>query len=566
MNASRPNVVVLLADDAGWGDLGFNGHPTLRTPALDSLAHDGAHFERFYVQPVCAPTRAEFLTGRQAPRVGVVGVSEGEERLALREETIADVFRGAGYATGCFGKWHNGTQYPYHPNGRGFDEFYGFTSGHWGSYFDAVMDHNGEVVTGHGYMADDITDHTIEFMRAQAGAGKPFLAYLAFNTPHSPMQVPDAWWNAWNGRDFPAKHRFSDREDRAHTKAALAMMENLDANAARVLAELDRLGIADDTIVVYFTDNGPNGWRWNGDLKGKKATTDEGGVRSPLLIRWPGHIKAGFSVKEIASAVDLLPTLAGLAGISHTPILPLDGASFAAELVGSGPPPLERPVYASWLGKVSVRTQRFMLDEHGELYDLGADIRQTEVVTKRFPEEAQQLRRVVSDWREEIARDGAKPMPAIPVGHPDTKFTELPARDAVLHGGLRRSNQYPNDSFVTNWRSPGDSLTWDVDVVAVGRFAVDVYYTAPEPGAMLELRLADAAVRGVVAEAWDPPLRGMENDRIPRDESYVKTFRVLPLGEIVLRAGAGTMTLRAAEIPGASAIDFKLLVLRRLTE
>ena len=142
--APSPNIVVILADDQGWGDLGIHGNTAARTPHLDSLARQGARFDRFFVQPVCAPTRAEFLTGRWHPRGGVHGVSTGAERLDLDERTIADFLRQSGYATGCFGKWHNGSQFPYHPLGRGFGEYYGYTSGHWGDYYSPPLDHNGQ--------------------------------------------------------------------------------------------------------------------------------------------------------------------------------------------------------------------------------------------------------------------------------------------------------------------------------------------------------------------------------------------------------------------------------------
>src|SRR2546423_6979152 len=155
---ARPNVVVILTDDQGWGDLSINGNTNLATPHLDSIARDGAIFDRFFVQPVCSPTRAEFLTGRYHPRGGVRDVSTGGERLNLDGKTIADAFKAAGYATACFGKWHNGTQYPYHPNGRGFDEYYGFTSGHWGHYFTPPLDHHGQPTTGNGFIPDDLTD------------------------------------------------------------------------------------------------------------------------------------------------------------------------------------------------------------------------------------------------------------------------------------------------------------------------------------------------------------------------------------------------------------------------
>src|SRR6185436_8125248 len=141
----RPNVVVFLADDAGWGDYGHNGNATVRTPHIDSLARDGARFERFFVSAVCAPTRAEFLTGRYHSRGGVRGVSTGQERLDLGEKTVADAFKAAGYVTGAFGKWHNGSQWPYHPMARGFGEYFGYTSGHWGEYFDPPLEENGRM-------------------------------------------------------------------------------------------------------------------------------------------------------------------------------------------------------------------------------------------------------------------------------------------------------------------------------------------------------------------------------------------------------------------------------------
>src|SRR5687767_13605747 len=260
--ARRPNVLVILTDDQGWGDLSLNGNRNLATPSIDSLARDGASFDRFYVSPVCSPTRAEFLTGRWHPRGGVHGVSTGAERLDLDERTIADAFKAAGYATGCFGKWHNGTQFPYHPRGRGFDEYYGFTSGHWGEYFDPPLDHNGQDVRGKGYITDDLTDRAIQFLTANATAGKPSFCYLALNTPHSPMQVPDPYWERF--AKLPLKLTGGPKENPDHTRAALAMCENVDANVGRLLAALKDRKLDRDTIIVYFCDNGPNGPRWNG--------------------------------------------------------------------------------------------------------------------------------------------------------------------------------------------------------------------------------------------------------------------------------------------------------------
>jgi arylsulfatase A-like enzyme len=309
--ADRPNVLVILTDDQGWGDLSLHGNRNLSTPNIDRLAADGAAFDRFFVCPVCSPTRAEFLTGRYHPRSGVTSTSAGGERMNLDERTIGDTFREAGYATAAYGKWHNGMQYPYHPNGRGFDDFYGFCSGHWGDYFDPPLEHNGRIVQGQGFMVDDFTDHAMRFIEEHKD--RPFFVYLPLNTPHSPMQVPDRWWNKFQDMKLRMPHSEAERKNELHTRAALAMCENIDWNVGRILSKLDELKLAGKTSVIYFCDNGPNGARWNGGMKGHKGSTDEGGVRSPLLIRWPGQIPAGKNVPQIAAAIDLLPTLAELA-------------------------------------------------------------------------------------------------------------------------------------------------------------------------------------------------------------------------------------------------------------
>ena len=177
--AAQPNVIVFLSDDQGWGDISLSGNKNLSTPHIDSLARDGAQFDHFFVCPVCSPTRAEFLTGRYHVRGGVYSTSAGGERLDLDELTISDTFKAGGYSTGAFGKWHNGMQFPYHPNGRGFDEFYGFASGHWGNYFSPMLEHNGKIIQGEGYCIDDFTNKAISFIEKSIDEKKPFFTYLA---------------------------------------------------------------------------------------------------------------------------------------------------------------------------------------------------------------------------------------------------------------------------------------------------------------------------------------------------------------------------------------------------
>jgi hypothetical protein len=381
------------------------------------------------------------------------------------------------------------------------------------------------------------------------------------------MQVPDRWWQKFAEMTLVSRHRDPELEELNHIRAALAMSENIDWNVGRVLERLEDLGVDDNTIVLYLTDNGPNGWRWNGGMKGRKGSTDEGGVRSPLFIRWPGQIAPGTQVDAIGAAIDLLPTLADLAGIDFTPPKPLDGVSLKGLLTGSASPVPDRLLFSHWNGRTSVRSQQHRLDFDGQLFDMQADPGQDRDVAGENPEIADRLLAARTQWDNEVLvelnRDETRPFT---LGHPDFDFTHLPARDGVAHGGIERSNRYPNDSFFLNWTSLGDSITWDVDVLADGEFDVTLYYTCPESdlGSTFELRLGDRAITGQITEAHDPPLIGRAEDRDPRQESYVKDFKPMDLGRMRLAEGPGVLTLKALEIPGKTVMDFRLLVFRRV--
>ena len=498
---TRPNILIVLADDQGWGDLSVNGNTNLSTPHVDSLAANGAIFDRFFCCPVCSPTRAEFLTGRYHLRGGVHGVSEGGERLNLDERTVAEAFKAAGYATGAFGKWHNGMQYPYHPNGRGFDEFYGFCSGHWGDYFDAPLEHNGLPVKGKGYLIDDLTDHAMDFI--EKNKDHPFFCYVPFNTPHYPLQVPDRWFDQFSSKEIKLRARDPKQESVAETRAVLAMCENIDWNVGRLLAHLDKLHLAENTIVIYFSDNGPQTWRWNGEMKGKKGSTDEGGVREPFLIRWPGHIPAGLRVPQIAGAIDLLPTLTDLAGIPTVSTKPLDGVSLKPLLLGTAKDWPDRMIFTHWAGKTSVRSQQYRLDTTHALFDMQADPQQDHNVATEHPEEADRLTKALVAWQKEMAPGAANDDRPFPVGYPAFPVTQLPARDAIPHGAVQRSSGAPNCSFFTHWLSPEDSITWDIDVATPGKYEAVVYYTVPvaDAGSTVQLSFSGSQVEGTVGRS-----------------------------------------------------------------
>ena len=557
---SPPNVVVILADDQGWGDLSLHGNTNLSTPNIDSLAADGAMLERFYVCSVCAPTRAEFLTGRYYARGGVRGVSTGQERLNVDEVTIADTFEQAGYATGAFGKWHNGTQAPYHPNYRGFAEFYGFTEGHWGHYFDYELDHNGFLRTGNGFVIDDFTNRAIGFI--EANKDKPFFAYLPYNTPHSPMQVPDEYWDRFESKELGKRHRDPDVEDVPKTRAALAMVENIDWNVGRVLAKLEELNLSENTIVLYFSDNGPNSWRWNDGMKGRKGSIDEGGLRSPFVIRWPAKIPAGKRVSQIGGAIDILPTLADLTGVPLSSEKPLDGKSLKPLLVEDSPAWPDRLIFSLRQDQVSVRNQRFRLDAEGRLFDIETDPGQHTDVAAQNPDIASQLTEAGQQWLAEVLPLVGPDDRPFPIGGAYT--TLLPARDGVPHGGIQRSARAPNCSFFTNWTSTEDSMTWDVEVLQAGVYRAKLYYTAKTPGSIIELEFGGAKVGAEILEPHDPPLYGASDDRVPRGESQVKDFKGVNLGVISLSGSRGQLTLKATRIAGDEVADIRYVAFERL--
>jgi len=567
-----PNVVVLLADDAGWGDYGVSGNRLAHTPHIDSLARDGVSLERFFVCPVCAPTRAEFLTGRWHPRTGVYGVSLGQERLDLDERTIADCFRGAGYATGCFGKWHNGTQWPFHPMARGFDTFYGHSSGHWGEYFDPPLEREGRMERARGYIVDVCTTEAIAFIERQQD--RPFFCYVPFTTPHSPWAVPEEYWRRY--RDLPIEQAATeaDREQADQTRCALAMLENQDDNVGRLLATLERLGLTENTIVVYFSDNGPNSWRWNGGMAGRKGTTDEGGVRSVCFVRWPAGLPRGTRVAEVAGAIDLLPTLVSLAGVPREGGQPLDGRDLTPLLRAEATEWPERVFVSTWAGRTSVRSQDHRLDAADRLFDIASDPGQTRDLAATLPEVAARLRLARDAWWDGMpaaARPGGgsfgdrglDPRP-LGVGYREFPITMLPARDGQPRGGVARSGRAPNCSYFVNWNDSAGEMAWEIDVQTAGRYEVVIDYTCPlvDAGATVELAFGERRLVGRVEPGWDPPLLANQ-DTLPRPdgESPMKEFRPLALGTIDLPRRRGPLVLRALAVPGATVMDVRRVTL-----
>ncbi len=560
----KPNVLVVIADDAGWGDFRFNGNTNVATPRLNQLAEQGILFTRFFVCPLCAHTRAEFLTGRYHQATGVRGVSRGFERIDLDETTIADCFQAAGYRTGLFGKWHNGSQYPYHPRGRGFDEFFGFTSGHWSRYFDPWLEHNGQWTDNIGYISDLFTERAMEFMTAESD--QPFFAVVSFNTPHWPAQVPEEYWARFEDRGFPLRGPDGAGEDLQKTRSALAMVENIDWNVGRLVDAIDSAELTERTIILFFSDNGPNSRRWNGGLKGIKGSTDEGGVRSPMIIRWEGHlVEPGRECEQVCAAIDLYPTLLKLVDCPNVGQKLLDGMSLVPLLDGSAKSLDFRMLVNSLEHKGSVRTQKYRLDDDGALFDMDEDPGQTTDIADRHPDVAALLLTYLIRFKQSIAAQLDEKRRPFTIGHEDFNAFPLPARDADLHGDLKRSSIHPNCSWITDWNATDEKISWPVEVQSNDALDVCLYYTAPESsiGSEIKVTCGNASATWVVDQAFDPPEWGMTVDRFPRSESYDKPFRAVKIGRIQLERGITEVSVQLTKVLDQRGIDLRMIEFRR---
>lgn len=564
--SKQPNVVLIMTDDQGWGDVRSHANDLVDTPVQDRLASQGARFDRFYVSPVCAPTRASLLTGRYHLRSGVHGVTRAYETMRAEEVTVAEVFRSAGYATGCFGKWHNGAHFPNHPNGQGFEEFVGFCGGHWTRYFDTRLEHNGRPIKTKGYIADVLTDAALSFLRKNKD--RPFFLYLPYNTPHSPFQVPDRYFDKYKARGLD------------DTLACVyGMVENIDDNLGRVLAALDELRLADDTIVVFTTDNGPNTDRFNGGMRGRKGSVHEGGVRVPLFIRWPGHVRPGTTVPQIASHIDLLPTLVELCGVPMPRTLPLDGVSLVPLLEGRTAGWPDRMIFTHWMGgdrvlpnRGSVRTQQYraVFERKGwQLYDMVDDPGETKDLTGEQPEILGKLRAAYDAWFEDVTRAGFDPIP-VPVGCPERPLVVLPGHEAFLHPAKGEGISYGGragwaNDWIANWTSLDSYPRWEVDAVRGGRYEITLMYVCPasDVGSRIRVEVGGKSLEGVVSRAYDPPPIPRQ-DRVPLKEAMDRLWAPLPLGTVELHKGRTQLTVRALSIAGTNVMDLKAVRLRRV--
>jgi arylsulfatase A-like enzyme len=563
----QPNIVIMIADDAGWGDYSISGNKVVKTPRIDSLAHDGVRLDRYFVQPACAPTRAELLTGRYALRSGVGGVSSGNERIEAGEKTIADCFKAAGYAPGIFGKWHNGAQWPYVPAARGFDEVRCFMHGQGETYFNEVFeDENGHKVKSKGYIDEVSTEYAVDFISRKRET--PFFCLLTFALPHKPWILKQEERESRKERPIPQTGERPRQENKEETRAALAMVENQDANVGRVLDALDRLGLAEDTVVIYFSDNGPNTWRWNGGMKGIKGSADEGGVRSICHVRYPGVFPAGRTVEEITSVLDWLPTLTALADIPRVGSRPLDGRNILPLLTGKAERWPDRKIFGWFSNKATLRTQDYRLGSDGGLYDMRTDPLQQQNIAAQEPERTAAMKQELEGWLAQmpILQEGYE-KPYYDIGFPEFPIARLDASEGIGRGGIPRSGGAPNLTWLM-WKKKERDIYWPVEAQTSGRYRVEIDYTCPgaDVGSLIEVSFSGSALTNRLTEAFDPPFT--DNDTLPRSKRITryKEFRTWDFGTMEIEKGRDALRIRALEVPGPSVMDVRRITMTLLNE
>jgi len=543
-----PNIVIVMTDDQGYGDLASSGNPVIATPSLDALKASGAHFERFYVSPVCSPTRASLMTGRYAYRTRVVDTWIGRSMMEPEEVTLAEALRASGYRTGIFGKWHLGDCYPLRPVDQGFDEALVHRGGGLAQpseppenarrYTDSILFHNGEPVQTEGYCTDVYFDAALTFIDGCVEAQRPFFAYLPTNAPHGPFHdVPQELYEKYAGLDLEPV-LLGNEGDADRVARVYAMVENVDRNVGRLLRHLDERQLADDTLVVFLCDNGPQTRRFVGSMRGTKGGVHEGGIRSPLFVRWPGHVEAGTRVDSIAAHIDLYPTLLEAAGAPVPEGVGLDGRSLLPLLTGSAAEWPERLLFVqAHRGDVPVQGNHFAVigqrwklvrptgfgretateDVPLELYDLVADPFEGENLATEQPERVELLKQAYEAWFDDVSttrEDNFEP-PRIVVGTPHETTTVLTKQDW-------------RDVSGPGW---GTSGTWRLHAPSEATFEVTLVFLEERRVDSVSLRMGDE-------------LRELEVDAAGRSISI--GVQTLPAGDVDLSVACFDGSVRAA--------------------
>ncbi len=481
----RPNVVLIMTDDQGYGDFHCHGNPSIRTPNLDRLHDESVRFTQCYVSPVCSPTRSSLMTGRYNYRTGVVDTYQGRSMMHADEVTIAEVLSGQGYRTGIFGKWHLGDNYPMRPIDQGFQEALVHKGGGIcqpsepgdTSYFDPTLQHNGVPAKYPGYCTDIFANAAIEFIREHAN--DPFFVYLAFNAPHVPLFVAESY-------SAPYLAMGLDEE----TAKTYGMITNLDENVGRLLDTLSQLGIAEETLIVFLTDNGAaygkKPRRFDAGERGAKGTVYEGGIHVPCFMRWPRRFEAGREVNRIAAHIDVFPTLLEACGATSPRGVHIDGRSLMPLALGEQAEWPDRTLYFQWhRGDVpelyrdcAARSQRYKLVNGKELYDMAADPGEAHDIAAAQPGVVEEMRKGYEAWFRDVCSTRGFDPPRIVIGTPHENPTVLSRQDWRGAEG---------------WHD-GQVGYWEVSVARAGTYEIAFTFPAIASAGLARLKLNDVVV------------------------------------------------------------------------
>ncbi|MCK4824245.1 arylsulfatase, partial [bacterium] len=342
----KPNIILILTDDQGYGDLSIHGSPDVSTPNIDKLSSQGIRLTDFQVSPSCSPTRSSIMTGRHPFKNGITHTTFERGRMALGVTTLPQVLKRAGYTTGIFGKWHLGDEPDYSPGKRGFDEVFTFGAGSIGNnmypgsgsdvpgnnYFNPVVKHNGTFVKTNGFCTDIFFMQSLGWIKKNVKLNKPFFAYISLNAPHGPFIAPESYTKKFADQGYPKR-----------CQGFYGMIENIDDNMGIFMDKLDSWDITDNTILIFMSDNGKtwaggnntvHGETYNAGMRGFKGTVNEGGTRVPFFIRWPQKITESKDIDVMLNHYDILPTLADIASVDISDIQGIDGQSFLPLLEG----------------------------------------------------------------------------------------------------------------------------------------------------------------------------------------------------------------------------------------
>ncbi|MEM9142824.1 MAG: arylsulfatase [Bacteroidota bacterium] len=388
----RPNIILIITDDQGFGDLGYYGNPNIRTPTLDSLAMHSVRFNAFLVSPVCAPTRAALMTGKYSMDAGVHDTNRGGAMMATEEYTLAEILRSAHYTTGMIGKWHLGDNYPMRPQDQGFEYTLNHLSGGIGqygdwpntlkrdsSYFDPILWKNGVQVQTTGYCTDVFTEAAMDFV--EGNKENPFFLYLSYNAPHGPLQLPQEYYNIYRNIDPDAglvdqgpPYPKVSRHSKENARKVYGMVTNIDDNLGKLFKKLKSLGLEDDTLVIFMTDNGPEHPRYIAGMRGRKGSVFQGGVRVPSFWHYPKRFKEPRDIETPAAHYDILPTLAQLTGAKIPKDVKLEGRSLMPLLTKEEVPFSERTINRYWSRTAPVRYRNVSTRERDwKLVGMGKD-------------------------------------------------------------------------------------------------------------------------------------------------------------------------------------------------